>query len=62
MIEDFFHLPLVSKTPLVHLELRISPQIFEKIRNGLLVYSEAWGKLIQEKAKSRKSRDTVPLS
>ncbi len=30
MIEDFFHLPLVSMTPVVYLEL----QIFEKIRNG----------------------------
>ncbi len=29
MIEDFFHLP-----PVVHLELQISPRIFEKIRNG----------------------------
>jgi hypothetical protein len=34
MIEDFFHLPPVSTTPVVHLELRISPRIFEKIRNG----------------------------
>jgi hypothetical protein len=32
--EDFFHLLSVSTTPVVHLELRISPQIFEKIRNG----------------------------
>ena len=30
LIEDFFHLPPVSTTPVVHLELRI----FEKIRNG----------------------------
>jgi hypothetical protein len=34
MIEDFFHLPPVSTTPVVNLELRISPRIFEKIRNG----------------------------
>ncbi len=34
LIEDFFHLPPVSTTPVVHLELRISPRIFEKIRNG----------------------------
>ncbi len=34
-IEDVFHLPLVSTTPVVHLELWISPQFFEKIRNGL---------------------------
>ncbi len=29
LIEEFFHLP-----PVVHLELRISPRIFEKIWNG----------------------------
>jgi hypothetical protein len=34
LIEDFFHLPLVSATPVVHLELQISPRIFEKIRSG----------------------------
>ena len=34
MIEDFFHLPPVSTTPVVHPELLISPQIFEKIWNG----------------------------
>ncbi len=34
LIEDFFHLPQVSTTPVVHPELRISLQILEKIRNG----------------------------
>ncbi len=34
LIEDFFHLPLVSATLVVNLELRISPRILEKIRNG----------------------------
>ncbi len=34
LIEDFFHLPPVSTTPVVNLELRISPRIFEKILNG----------------------------
>ncbi len=33
LIEDFFRLTLVSMTPAVHLELRISPPIFEKIWN-----------------------------
>jgi hypothetical protein len=33
LIEDFFHLPMVSMTPVVHLELRISLQILEKILN-----------------------------
>jgi len=40
--EDFFHLPPV------YLELRISPQIFEKIRNSPKA-SGAWGKLIHKK-------------
>jgi hypothetical protein len=34
LIEDFFYLPLVSTTPVVHLKLQMSPRIFEKIRNG----------------------------
>jgi hypothetical protein len=45
---------------LVHLELRISLRIFEKFEMGRMVYSWAWGKLIHEKALSRKSRGTVP--
>ncbi len=32
LIEDFFHLQPVSTV--MHLELRISPRILEKIRNG----------------------------
>ncbi len=31
LIEDFFHLPPVSTTPVVRLESRISAQMFEKI-------------------------------
>ncbi len=34
LINDFFHLPLISRTLVVHLELRIYPRIFGKIRNG----------------------------
>ncbi len=34
LIEGFFHLPPVSMTPVVQLEQRISPWIFEKIWNG----------------------------
>jgi hypothetical protein len=33
LLEDFFHLPPVSLTPVVYLEPRITPRI-EKIRNG----------------------------
>ncbi len=32
--EGFSHLPPVSTTPVANLELRISPRIFEKIRNA----------------------------
>jgi hypothetical protein len=34
MIEEFLHLPPASLTPVANLELRISPRIFEKIRNN----------------------------
>jgi hypothetical protein len=63
MIEDFLHLPPLSTTPVVHLELRISPRIFEKNRNdpnGILRglgETDSW-----KNQKSKKSRDTVPLS
>jgi hypothetical protein len=52
MIEDFFHL---------HLELRISSQIFEKIcnlPNGILRGLGGFMKY----TRSRKSHDTVPLN
>ncbi len=52
LLEDFFHLPPVSLTPVVHLEPRISPRIFEKIRNGRA--GHAWGKLIHEKNQKSK--------
>jgi hypothetical protein len=54
LLEGFFHLPPVSLTPVANLELRISPRIFEKIRNG----PNGWFK---KKTRSKKSRDTVPL-
>jgi hypothetical protein len=34
LIEDFFHFPPGSTTPVVHLDLRIYLQIFETIGNG----------------------------
>jgi hypothetical protein len=33
-LAGFFHLPPVSLTPVANFELRISPRICEKIRNG----------------------------
>jgi hypothetical protein len=52
---------VVDTSAVVHLDLRISPQIFEKIRNGPNGILWGWGKLIHEKIRSKKSRDTVPL-
>ncbi len=37
------NLPLVSLIPVVHLGLRISPRIFEKIQNGPNVILRGWG-------------------
>jgi hypothetical protein len=48
LVEDLFHLLPVSTTPVVHLQLRISPKISEKIRNvpnGILrglVETDSW--------------------
>jgi hypothetical protein len=61
-IINFVHLPPVSTTQMMHLVLWISPWIFEKNWKALMVYSGAWGKLIHEKTRSRKSRDSVLLN
>jgi hypothetical protein len=49
MIEDFFHLPLVSMTPVVHLELRMSPRIFEKFETALRYTQELGGNWFMKK-------------
>jgi hypothetical protein len=54
MTKDFYHLPQVSKTPVVHLELRISLRISKKFETALMLYSGAWGKLIHEKNQNLK--------
>ncbi len=54
LLEDFFCLPPVSLTPVVHLEPRISPRFFEKFEMAVMVYSDAWGKLIHEKNQKSK--------
>jgi hypothetical protein len=54
LIEDFFHLPWVSLTPVVHLEPRMSPRMFKKIRNGRIGTLRCWGKLIHEKNQESK--------
>jgi hypothetical protein len=40
--------------PVVHLGLRISPRIFEKIQNGPNVILWGWGELIHEKNRKQK--------
>jgi hypothetical protein len=52
LLEGFFHLPPgsltpVSLTPVANLEVRISPRIFEKIRNGPDGIIRGLGKLVQ---------------
>jgi hypothetical protein len=54
MTEDFFHLPPVSTTPVVNLELRYLREFLKKFETALMVYSGAWGKLIREKNKKSK--------
>jgi len=63
LMQDFSHLPPVSTTPVVNLELRISPRIFEKFRSGPNGILWGWGETDWcKKTRSEKSRDTVPLS
>jgi hypothetical protein len=63
LLEGFFHLPPVSLTPSANLELRISPRIFEKIRNGPNGITRGLGETgSRKKTRSKTSRDTVPLS
>ncbi len=44
VVDTGSNLPPVSLTPMVHLDLRISPRIFEKIRNGPYGILWGWGK------------------
>ncbi len=63
LIEDCFHLPPVSLTcTVVHLELQISPRIFEKNRNGPNGILRHLWEMIHVKTWSRKSSGTVPLN
>jgi hypothetical protein len=61
LIEDFFHLPPVSTTPVVHIELRISPRIFEKIRNCRNGILRGLGKLVHEKKPEVENLVTLSL-
>jgi hypothetical protein len=56
LIEDFFYLLPVSATPVVHLEPRILylREFSNKFEMSVLLYSGAWGKLINEKNQKSK--------
>jgi hypothetical protein len=65
LIEDFFHLPPLSTTPVMHIELKIKylHEFSKKLETTILGYSGAWRKLIHDKKPlSRKSCGTVTLS
>jgi hypothetical protein len=61
LLEDFSQLQPVSTTPVIHLEPRISPRIFEKFEMAVMVYSGAWGKLIHAKKPEVKNLVTLSL-
>ncbi len=56
------NLPPVSLIPVVHLDLQISPRIFEKIWNGPNGILWGWGKLIDEKNQKQKISSHCPYT
>jgi hypothetical protein len=52
----------VSLIPVVHLDLQILREFTKKFEMTLMLFLELWGKVIHEKTRSNKSRDTVPLN
>jgi hypothetical protein len=62
LIEDFFHLPPVSLTPVANLELRISLRIFGKILNGLNGILWGWGETDSWKEPEAKKLVALSLS
>jgi hypothetical protein len=55
------NLPPVSLIPVVHLDLRISPRIFEKIRNGPYELLWGWGETVSTKKPEAKNLVTLSL-
>jgi hypothetical protein len=64
LIEDFFHLPPVSFTQVVHLDLRISTRIFEKNVNVSYSIIRGLGETnpFRKPEVEKKSHGTVPLN
>jgi hypothetical protein len=62
-IRLYVSVPPVSLIPVVHLDLRISPRIFEKFRNDPNVIFRGLGEDdSSKKPEAKKSRDTIPLN
>ncbi len=55
------NLPPVLLIPVVHLDLRISPRIFEKIRNGPNAILWGWGETDSSKKPEAKNLVTLSL-
>jgi hypothetical protein len=55
------NLPPVSLIPVVHLDLRLSPRIFEKIRNGPNAILWGWGETDSSKKPEAKNLVTLSL-
>ncbi len=62
MIEDFFHLPPVSTTPVCTLSCEYLHEFSKKFETALMVYSGAGGKLSHEKNQKSKISWHCPLS
>ncbi len=60
VVDTGSNLPLVSLTPVVHLDLRISPQIFGKIRNDPNVIIRGLGE--DDSWKKPEAKNLVTLS
>jgi len=60
-LESFCHLPPASLTPVANLELRISPRIFEKIRNSPYVIISGLGETNSRKKPEAKNLVTLSL-
>ncbi len=61
LLEGFFHLPPVSLTPVANFELRISPRIFEKIRNDPNGIIRGLGETVSRKKPEAKNLVTLSL-
>ncbi len=62
LIEDFFICHRCQQHRWSTLSCEYHREFSKKFETALMVYSGAWGTLIHEKTRSRKSRGTVPLS